>query len=61
MDGELVSQETRGLCAPMGDERFCLGKFQLEGDPDEAGEVAFDFLRFVAWPGKTKQEVIGRA
>lgn len=45
----------------MGDERFCLRKFQLEGVPDEAGEVAFHFLRFVAWPGKTKQKVIGRA
>ena len=58
-DGDLVAEETSGLCPPVGDQRFSLRKLQLELVPQELAELALDLLGLASWPDEPEQEVVG--
>jgi len=58
-DGDLIAEETSGLCPPVGDQRLCLREVQLELLVQELPELALDLLGLASWPGEAEQKVIG--
>ena len=58
-DGDLVAEETSGLCPPVGDQRLRLRELQLELLLQELAELALDLLGLASWPDEPEQEVVG--
>ena len=60
LDGmDFIVEKPRCFCSCMGNQRFGLGKFELEFLLQEGSEAVLDFLRFLLWANKSQQKVIG--
>src|SRR6266571_723544 len=49
-----VVEKPRGFCPGVGNQRLCLGKFELEFLLQEGSEALLDFLRFLLWANKSQ-------
>src|SRR5258708_7723355 len=59
--GNFVSEKAGSAGSCMGDERFLLGKVELEFFSQERGNPLFDLLCFCFWPGECERKIIGVA
>ncbi len=56
---DFVAAKFRGFTPRMGDERFCLGEFQLEFISEKFSELLFDLFGFCLCADNSEQEIIG--
>src|SRR5258708_5736473 len=54
----MIVQKPRFFAARVGNQRFLLRHFQLEGLSQELSQLVLDFFCFLSWTSKTEERIV---